>query len=481
MTCNQSSHSGWGLWWTLALVAFAIRTAAAAPPTLQWSAPELSSQARSVPIGGGLRIEGATLEPGGQPEALELERFRVFAPDARIVIHDDGGSQTLPPPAHAYFRGTVAGRDRSQVMLTVLEDGGLRGLITSDGRYWLATQGAGEPQPALEEVTDHPALNAEARPFECGADRLPRQSPESPAEPWPPEDIRHDPGARQNPSYTVRVGVETDYKYYQLFGSTSGAVSYAGDLFAYASTYYSSEVGSDFWISYLSLWTTAADPWTETSSGCLLFEFGRYWNTNMTHVTRTVAHILSGETAGGGMSWTGVLCSPAFSYNIAGWGCSLTPLYDLYGGGYGFSGDLLGSFQISNPGMVRDIYEVSHELGHNFNTGHTHCYVPPVDQCYGQELPSPPCYSGPVSLPGPPGQGSGTIMSYCHLFQPHTYLNISFTLGLTDPWGYQSFRVPNTMGTYAASVAASNPLCLLTVFADGFESGDAAAWSSTVP
>jgi hypothetical protein len=466
---------------TLGLAAAVGAVAAAAPPTLRWSDPGFSEYARAIPIGGDLRIDDAILEAGGPPEALELERFRVFAPDARVVVHGDGAPLTLSPPVHAYFRGTVTGRSGSRVMLTVLEDGGLRGLIASDGRYWLAEQGADGPRPGLHEVTDHPALNAAARPFACDADRLPRQSPESPAEPWPPEEIPRGSSARQNPGYTVRVGVETDFEYYQLFGSTSAAVSYAGDLFGYASSYYTTEVGTDFWISHVSLWTTAADPWTETSSGCLLFEFGRYWNTNMTHVTRTVAHFLSGKIAGGGMSWTGVLCSSAFSYNIAGWGCSLTPLYDLYGGGYGFSGDLLGSFQISNPGMVRDIYEVSHELGHNFNTGHTHCYVPPVDQCYGQELPSPPCYSGPTSLPGPPGQGSGTIMSYCHLFQPQTYLNISFTLGLSDPWGYQSFRVPNAMSAYVATVAASSPLCLLTMFADGFESGDSSAWSSTVP
>ncbi len=284
-------------------------------------------------------------------------------------------------------------------------------------------------------------------------------------------------------SATARVGVETDYEYYQLFGSTSAALTYAGDLFAYASTYYTAEVGTDFWISYLSLWTTAADPWTQTRMDCGLFEFGRYWNNNMSSVTRTIAHFLSGKQpppqTPGGMSWTGVLCYAAFNYDITGWGCSLSPSVDLYGGGYGFSGDVAGSFQISNPTVVWDIYVVSHEVGHNFNTGHTHCYQPEIDQCYGSD--SPPCYNGTPSLPGPPGQGSGTIMSYCHRLNPGMS-NISLTFGLNHPYGYQPWRVPvNVMSPYVAQRAAAYPLCLLTMFADGFESGDDSAWSATVP
>src|SRR5213076_825107 len=73
--------------------------------------------------------------------------------------------------------------------------------------------------------------------------------------------------------------------------------------------------------------------------------------------------------------------------------------------GYGVS-QVYGSFDLSQPSQIWDALVVTHELGHNFGTPHTHCYSPPLDKCYANEAG---CYSGPVVA------SRGTIMSYCHL------------------------------------------------------------------
>jgi hypothetical protein len=105
---------------------------------------------------------------------------------------------------------------------------------------------------------------------------------------------------------------------------------------------------------------------------------------------------------------------------------------------------------------------VAHEIGHNFNSPHTHCYngiggnSSPVDQCRSGESG---CYAGTQALPGPIGVGSGTIMSYCHLLSG-SYTNIKLTFGTNHPYGVQPGRVPSRMNSYVAAVAASNPSCL---------------------
>jgi hypothetical protein len=45
-------------------------------------------------------------------------------------------------------------------------------------------------------------------------------------------------------------------------------------------------------------------------------------------------------------------------------------------------------------------------------SSHTHCYNPPVDNCYNGESG---CYSG---TPQCPASGKGTVMSYCHVGGP---------------------------------------------------------------
>ena len=48
--------------------------------------------------------------------------------------------------------------------------------------------------------------------------------------------------------------------------------------------------------------------------------------------------------------------------------------------------------------LTWDFMVIAHELGHQFGSGHTHSYSPPIDNCASQS----PCIT------------NGTNMSYCH-------------------------------------------------------------------
>ena len=172
-------------------------------------------------------------------------------------------------------------------------------------------------------------------------------------------------------------------------------------------------------------------------------------------------------------------------------GCS-PPLTGVsnWGGGYGYTSGIDGNFNIGSPSVVWDIQAFTHEIGHNFNSGHTHCYqniggnAAAVDNCYNGQCGSTGCFCGTQALPGPAGQGTGTIMSYCHLLGGG---NVSLTLGLGHPYGVAPERVPNRMRAHVVSVAGSNPACLAPheplsiLFLDGFFSNNTNAWSAAFP
>lgn len=466
-------------------------------------AADLPEIARSLPVGGELRIEGLVLGEGAASTALNLKRFRVFTPEAKIVVHGSGGSETLMAvPDSARFHGWMESEPNSVVLLTVREGGGMRGIVASRGRYWVVAGGpdTGGPETGLKlrEIDAEAEFFGKTASWSCATDELQQVSgaldqlflQHETNTGWKAEPSTENALAV---SHTARIAVETDFEFYSNFGSTTDATDYIGDVIGYGSILYSAEVDTSWETELIHLYTSPADPWNENSSLCALFEFGRYWNDNLGAVDRTLVHMMSGKSAGGGVAWVGVLCNGPFNYDHGGACPSLAPQTDNYGGDYGFSGGMSGSFNIDNPAAVWDIVVVTHEIGHNFNSPHTHCYSgiggpDPIDKCYNGQCGSSGCYCGNESLPAGcsgSGQGCGTIMSYCHTLSGGLS-NISLSLGTGHPYGVDPVRAPNRMSSHVQSVASSNPACLAPVavdqiFIDSFESGDVSAWSSSEP
>jgi hypothetical protein len=448
--------------------------------------------ARGVASGQGLAIDGLRFPDLAAPAALELVRFEVFAPDARIVLHGTNDATEARPPDNRYFRGRAESLPGSYAYLSLRASGEVRGIVTAGGRYWILgnVDGTGRlPQLVARSVPDD-AFTAQQEAFSCGADQL-GISPGEALRGQRPFGAAAD-GAAASTTYTARVAVETDEEFLALFsGNTIDATDYIGDVLGFASGIYAAEIATDLHVGFVSLWT-APDPWAETGTFCGLLEFGRYWNDNYGGSAGgdlyTVSHFMSGKSNGGGVAWEGVLCRPEFDYDHRG-ACSLVPAVDNYGGPFGYSGDLDGDFDIDNPTVVWDIVVVAHEIGHNFDSPHTHCYAglqgnpDDIDECYNQQSG---CYAGPTSLPsGCPGggEGCGTLMSYCHLLSPGIS-NIALTLGTGHPYGVEPERVPAQMSDHVLATSGMYHSCLAplaTIFEDGFESGDTSAWSSAVP
>ncbi len=424
-----------------------------------------------------------------------LKPFKVLAPNAKLVVHGDKKKEVVAFPNITFLRGRTAGYE---IIISIKEEGATRGIIKKGDTFWIIDQDQREGYPlSALRISKAKISNLILDKWECLVDRLQKDTALLP----------HSTVVlkkRQSITPTsVRVAIETDFEYFSIFGNVQDAASYIMDLIAYISSIYENEVNTSIWISFLSLWSTSADPWNQNDSLCTLAQFGKYWNDNYYNpdistnswssptskykIARTIAHFVSGKSLGGGVAWVGVFCTAPFSYNISSWNCVGLPASDTYGGDYGVSGNISGSFDPNNPSVVWDMIVIAHEIGHNFNSPHTHCYNgiggsnEPIDKCYNLEQG---CYTGPTSLPctggAGPGDGCGTIMSYCHLLFPGTS-NISPTLGLGHPHGILPERVPNRMSSYVQNTFANNPKCVQSVIlSSGFEYGSTIEWSSTV-
>ncbi len=467
-------------------------------PVLEFQSPGLARDARLVPVGGSLLVEAVPLGGAAGPATFELERFEIFARDSRIVVQGDDGVRELAPPKNAYFRGHVAGDPASWVVLTVRESGGVRGLVARPGRFWVMATPAGSGSAlAIREIDAATEFAERSTGFSCGTETLgdPQGKLDELFSKATGKAAASAPVAVTGVTHTARVAIETDFEYFQLFGNTQDATDYLADLFAYTSTVYESEINTSFVLGTIFLYTTASDPWSQTSTTCRLMELGNFWNVNRTAETRTITHHVSGRTPLAGIAWLGVLCANAFSVNLSQFGitCPGMATVGTYGGDYGYSGGISGSFDIGNPSVVWDLLVVSHEIGHNFNSPHTHCYgglggnANPVDTCYAGECGGSGCHCGATSLPcGTVGGGCGTIMSYCHLLGGGL-ANIAYTFGEGHPWGTTPGRVPAEMRTHVTSTAGGDPACLAfvppanAIFEDGFEGGNTNEWTDQVP
>jgi len=176
-------------------------------------------------------------------------------------------------------------------------------------------------------------------------------------------------------------------------GDVTAMTAYVTTLLGQISLIYERDLQVHLRVNVIQAWATA-DPYSSTSPLGQLNEVGDWWHANRPKASypRTVVHFLSGKPVSGGIAWLDVLCINDFSQG------------GHWGGAYGVT-----QVNAAYPANPWDLIAVSHELGHNFGSPHTHCYSPPLDQCYNGE---PGCYSGSVVNPGPLG---GTIMSYCHL------------------------------------------------------------------
>jgi len=331
--------------------------------------------------------------PGLAPLDVELERVPIASVGGVVAV--DG----VPQPGVrlddglSLWSGRVAGAPDSEVFLA-FSRWGSRGWVRAEGGLWhlLAQPGAGGDwsdagailigDRALRDLGAVPhAVCLAGSAAQPGAPALPRTASAAATVPV-------------LPLLEARLGVETDFQYFLLFGNVNAAQTYAASLLGAVSSRYREQVGVILTVPYFGLHTLVNDGWVtqETGGGSLdlLYEFQSAWDDGAAPVSANCYQFLSAAPLGGGIAFLPGLCDPDYDFSVAADIGAVTP------------------FPIAVGPLNWDFMVSAHELGHNFDALHTHDYCPPLDQC------APSGWFGPCQLMQV-CTNQGTLMSYCHL------------------------------------------------------------------
>lgn len=308
---------------------------------------------------------------------MQLEPFEVVAPNARFLVGGTMSDSPLPPSTVKLFVGTLADDPHSLAFLAISENGMVNGFVegSGDNRYLFSTT-PDDLKSGSRTVTvrPSPAVGEYDVPF-CGVEDAPVDLDKLDVTPKSAEAIT------ANGPRLLRVAIDGDQAYVNMFGSVLEARDYVVQLIGAISAIYVRDMNLRLWLTYARLWPGGGEPFGPYD----LAGFRQHWVTNEDTTGLNLVHLLSGkrDTPYGGIGYISTTCN---------------------GYGYAISALINGSFTapVTWPDNGNwDINVVAHEMGHNCSTRHTHddAYSPHIDDC---------------------GNGTasrGTIMSYCHTFQ----------------------------------------------------------------
>ena len=328
-------------------------------------------------------------------EDFQFLLYEVELLSSNYFVHSSRGDILLGDRMVKFYHGIVDGQ-KSLVSLSVHRDH--IKIYISIGKRQLEVSKMNDGSYAIYDLN-----SIEDRPgFYCSSELLENDAiPES----------KNISSNRSMTGDCVEIYVETDFESYQDNNSSlSDTEEWILDIFNEVSMLYSDE-NIPIVISEIKIWDEV-DPYADLNSTIdVLYEFDDQAQDNY---NGRLAHWISTRSLGGGVAWLDVLCA---NYN---------PNSNY--GPYGVSASLSTNV-VPVPTYSWTVEVVTHELGHNFGSPHTHACAwngnnTAIDGCGPEAGYSEGC---DADLPE-----AGTIMSYCHLVGG---VGIDFNLGFGDQPG----------------------------------------------
>ncbi len=341
----------------------------------------------------------------GKNYALQLAQQPLnTAGDFSFAEINNTGTAKLHADEGLHYRGCIAGDSTSFAAFSIFENGNIMGLFAFNGGTYVLGRLKDSESFILYKADDVQfprgvkcSTNDDADAYDSGANN-----------PLAKEATTLDAPATL--CKKVRLYWEMDYNLYRYnFNSNiTGVQNYATGLFNQVATMYQNE-GITVELSAVHIWTVQ-DPYRISNSTVALNDFTDRWNKLGNSFDGDLAHLISGGVTfangsggNGGRGFINVLCvrQAAYAYSNVWADYKLYPTYSF------------------------DVSMVTHEIGHNMGSRHTHWCgwntgsggsCGSIDNCYTQEA-SGTCTTCPTTtdINALPTGFKGTVMSYCHL------------------------------------------------------------------
>ena len=321
---------------------------------------------------------------------LALKKTQPFLRDYNLK--DEKGNDLQKSNLH-FYKGIINDDHGSIASMTIINDEVHISISDKDGNYRVGKSKENENYKLYADDSISEGSTS------CGS-----------IEPYHVSNTTHNPASKHEKAAgdPVHIYIECDYELYIDKNGVAGVEAYVAQLFNEVSTLYANE-GIPIVISEIKVWTIP-DPYRNISrTRDLLSQFSLITQNNY---NGRLAAFLGGNRTDrcslGGYAHPNVLCESYSAVDTSG-PYSITT-------GLGFCS--IGSY----PTFSYDVSIVTHELGHNFGSPHTHnCSWGPsgnqaIDACQYYTEGNCTLITSPT-----PAVELNTIMSYCS--------NIDFTRG----------------------------------------------------
>ncbi len=312
--------------------------------------------------------------PFGASKKLDvnLQRVNVLADDFKVTVQTGDIHNTLSYSPNLFYRGAISGEKDAMIAINFFQES-ITGVLSLNGENYNIGQFGTDGTYVLYQERN---LNA-SNPFACSTEDMKEMI------------VTRTGNAGARSTNTVEVYVECDYELFKANGSSiENTINFTTGLFNVVSAIYAID-DIDVQLSEVKVWSTA-DAYPTTSAKAARDAFGRALNGDF---NGDVAHLLSnykinGTVPNGGSANIDALCDKEKAVGYT----NITTNYKDF------------------PTYSWTAYAVTHEIGHNLGSPHTHsCLWPtgPIDNCW--------CPEGDCDQGDEPAATGGTVMSYCHL------------------------------------------------------------------